>query len=561
MPARVQNRRSDSPRKRAINRLELRSLGLITAAWAAVLLLIPPQHEYPIIDDWIYAGSVRTLLQTGAFVMPALSQANLVGLTLWGAPWARLLGFSFTTLTYSTLFLALLGLFAFYGIARVLNVPVWGALLGTGLLFFNPLFLHLSYSFMTDVPFLALALIACFCYLMGLQGNQAAWLWIGGFFAGWAFLVRQFGLFIPISFLAYLMLVGLLERRWRRPEIIGMVVMPLIIIVGWYIWSRGTPPSPASVEASKQTASFLFKQNWPLIFLTRSLTLLPLVGLFAWSAIKIHRSRLWLVAAWAVLLLWLIYGVAAAAPPVQIIAQPFTAYIGPLSLQMPLQLFTFGVWGSILRVEGINFFNYRQEPIWSSGAWWALWALGMALAVPLLAKVTEALWGWLKALCKRPGAHLSPIMGFYLVGLLTFAVSVGYLAALFDRYALAFIPFVILFIIRGSRAWGRAAWAYSVVALVLIAAFSLLAKADQVDHDNARWQAAQWLKARSGRLHAGYDWDNWVGNVSADYAITDILDPGFRKEQEFPYLSRLEGFVTRQVIAESKANMPPLPQR
>ncbi len=500
------------------------------------------------------------MLQTGDFVMPALAQANLVGLTLWGTFWTKLLGFSFTTLTYSTLFLALLGLFAFYGIARVLNVPIWGALLGAGLLLFNPLFLHLSYSFMTDVPFLALALIACFCYLWGLQGDRAAWLWGGGFFAGWAFLVRQFGLFIPLSFLAYLILVCLLEKRGRWRELLGIVVLPTIIIGGWYLWSRGTPPTPAAVEASKQTASFLFKQSWPRIFLTRSLTLLPLAGLFAWTAIKIRRSRLWLVAVWAVLLLWLIYGVAAGGAPVQITAQPFTAYLGPLSLQMPLQLFTFGVWGSILRVEGINFFNYRQEPIWSSGAWWALWVLGMALAALLLAKVTEALWEGLQDRWRRPRAPLSPVVGFYLVGLLTFVVSVGYLAALFDRYALAFIPFVILFIIRGSRTWGRAAWAYSGVTLALIAAFSLLAKADQVDHDNARWQAAQWLKARSGRLHAGYDWDNWVGNLSADYAITDILDPGFRKEQEFPYLSRLEGFTLRSVIAESKANMPPLPR-
>src|SRR5688500_10058077 len=140
----------------------------IVAGLGILLLLIPPEHDYPIVDDWIYAGSVRDLLQTGTFTLPTHSQASLIGLTYWGAAWAKLFGFSFTTLTYSTLVLALAALLAFYGIARTINVPPWGALLGTALLAFNPIFLHFSYSFMTDVPFLALVLIACYCYTKGI---------------------------------------------------------------------------------------------------------------------------------------------------------------------------------------------------------------------------------------------------------------------------------------------------------------------------------------------------------------------------------------------------------
>jgi len=103
--------------------------------------------------------------------MPALSQANLVGLTVWGAGWSQLLGFSFTTLTYSTLFMSFVALFSFYGVARATGTPPWGALLGTALLAYNPLFVHLSYSFMTDVPFIALMLLSCFCYIRGAQGH------------------------------------------------------------------------------------------------------------------------------------------------------------------------------------------------------------------------------------------------------------------------------------------------------------------------------------------------------------------------------------------------------
>src|SRR5690348_13607686 len=72
--------------------VDRRNLALIVLGFVGVLLLIPPGHEYPIIDDWIYAGSVQNQLATGVFQMPANSQANLVGLTLWGTLWARVFG-------------------------------------------------------------------------------------------------------------------------------------------------------------------------------------------------------------------------------------------------------------------------------------------------------------------------------------------------------------------------------------------------------------------------------------------------------------------------------------
>src|SRR6476469_9489714 len=66
----------------------------IALGWVVLQIIIPPQHEYPIIDDWIYARSVQHQVATGAFEMPAQSQASLVGLTLWGTLWVRRFGFS-----------------------------------------------------------------------------------------------------------------------------------------------------------------------------------------------------------------------------------------------------------------------------------------------------------------------------------------------------------------------------------------------------------------------------------------------------------------------------------
>jgi hypothetical protein len=565
-------------------RVDLRNCGLIVAGWIGVLLLIPPQHEYPIIDDWIYAGSVRDFLSSGIFYPPQWSQANLFGLTLWGAAWVKLFGFSFTVLTYSTLLLAVVALLAFYGVARAVGVPPWGALLGTALLGFNPIFLHLSYSFMTDVPFVALTLVACYCYIRGSQTGGLVWFWEAGLFAGWAYLIRQYGLLIPIAFLGYLVLNSLYTRKWHWPQMLLTAAVPGVFIGGWWLWSHDLPPTGAAYAAGQREALFLFKEPWLRVFLLRAVNILPITALFACAAIKIRPARAWLVAGWAVVMIALILNVDL--PTEGWIAsseQPFLFQAGPLAVTIPPETYTFGTVGNIIRMGGIDFFQYHQEQIWTPEVWRVLWGLGVLATVFLLAKLTSDLWDGAKQLriadlfaslrasfgfwtrsqstIHKPqsASPINPVVACYLLGLLIFGISLGLTGDLFDRYTLAFLPFVILFVVRGAAEWGRWAWGYSVVALVLLAGFTLLAKADQVDHDNARWQAAQWLAARAGPIHAGFDWNNWVGSVNEAYQISDVPLPSFRVEHQFPYTSRLAGFTTRTVLAESRADVPPLP--
>src|SRR5690349_19507023 len=96
---------------------DLRNLWIIAFGMFAVLLVLPLAHEYPVIDDWIYARSVQYQASAGQFAMPERSQANLLGLTLWGTLWTRLFGFRFTALTASTLVLAFVCVVAFYLLA------------------------------------------------------------------------------------------------------------------------------------------------------------------------------------------------------------------------------------------------------------------------------------------------------------------------------------------------------------------------------------------------------------------------------------------------------------
>jgi 4-amino-4-deoxy-L-arabinose transferase-like glycosyltransferase len=536
---------------------DVRNLLLLAAGWAAFVLIISPQHEYPVIDDWAYAGSVRHMLDTGTFQMPPSAQTNLVGLTVWGTLWARQFGFGFTVLTASTLFMAAIALFAFYALARTVDVSPGGALLGTALLGFNPLFVHLSYSFMTDVPFLALMLLSCLCYVRGCQTRGVAWLVLGSLFVAWAFLIRQLGLLVPLAFLVYLALDGWPRRDWRVRDMIALALVPALVAGGWWLLTRDIPPNPAGATP------FLFKASWLQVILLRSLNLLPFVAFSAWAALTWRTTRRRLILLWAVLI-----------PALMLLAQlpggtwlnvpapSLTLALGPLTVRLPQQLFVFGTTGNVLRIGGIDFYDYQQEPLWTPQIWWALWVIGVVLGVLLVAKISDGLLDWVQGQRQTPREPLSPLAALYIVGLLIFLATVAFAGTFFDRYALAFLPFVILFVVRGAREWGDLAWAYSLAALLVVAVFAGLLKTDQIAHANARWEVAQWVQARSGGVHAGWEWDHWVpGGVNKSYQVSDIEVPGFRTDYRLPYRSLLSGGATRYVLGQAENHLPPLTGR
>jgi hypothetical protein len=137
----------------------LTSPGLLALAMLALLSVLSPQGEFPINDDWVHARVVQVLLERGRLESFGLDWpvARLPGLL--GALFAEVFGFSHTVLRASTLALAAAGVLACYALLRDLLGPA-RALLGALVLLINPLFVNLSYSFMTDVPFLSLALCA-----------------------------------------------------------------------------------------------------------------------------------------------------------------------------------------------------------------------------------------------------------------------------------------------------------------------------------------------------------------------------------------------------------------
>src|SRR5205814_1561449 len=75
-------------------------------------------------------------------------------------------------------------LWGLYWLLRELRVSRQGALLGTATLGVNPIFFMLSFTFMTDVPFLALMVWASFAMVRAVCTKRTGWLLAATILAG-----------------------------------------------------------------------------------------------------------------------------------------------------------------------------------------------------------------------------------------------------------------------------------------------------------------------------------------------------------------------------------------
>ena len=118
------------------------------------------------------------------FAPSQYAQATLVSHVYWGAAFAWELGLNFTALTLATMIMSITGAMALYLILRVLGFTPAFRGLGVAVLILNPFYLYLSYTYMTEITFTTLVLMACLCYLLGIRGQGSlVWLLAGSLFA------------------------------------------------------------------------------------------------------------------------------------------------------------------------------------------------------------------------------------------------------------------------------------------------------------------------------------------------------------------------------------------
>jgi 4-amino-4-deoxy-L-arabinose transferase-like glycosyltransferase len=253
-------------------RQDLLALLGLTALWALVITLIGIGGDYPLNDDWAYAWSARHLAETGEVRILDWASPSLVTHMAWGALLVRVFGPSYVVLRVGTLFWALLGLWLLYALGRRAQLGVQRALVLTLGLALSPWFVNLSFTYMTEVPWLTLTLAACLCLACAtedraVQGPEeasakttprAAVLLVGtGLLVGLAALSRQFSMLL----LPVLALVAALDARrgagpwWKQVswKALGRglaVFLPALLLYGaFHLWyTRVHGPTIANRE-------------------------------------------------------------------------------------------------------------------------------------------------------------------------------------------------------------------------------------------------------------------------------------------------------------------------
>ena len=223
--------RKKPDRLRAINALP-GYIWLTIALAAIVVVYVNPLRETEVDDDFAYALTVRHLLDTGQYRLNDWLTANMPFQAYWGALFARLGGYSHSNLRLSTLVLWAFALVAFYFLCREHGLDRQQAGLLVLGLFSSPLAFKMSFSFMTDVPYLSCLIIALCLYTRGLRMRRYDLMFVASLAASAAILTRQFG----AALIGAMVLVWATSAdRRRNIALFAVGLASPLVALGWQL--------------------------------------------------------------------------------------------------------------------------------------------------------------------------------------------------------------------------------------------------------------------------------------------------------------------------------------
>lgn len=467
----------------------------IALAAAVPLLLLAPLRDTPFIDDWTYAWSVENLLRGGGLRWLDWSAHANAFHVLWGGLFCLPGGFSFSALRASTWALGTSGLVALYLLLRQVGVGRRDALLGTAAFGVNPVVFALSFTFMTDVPFVALATWSSLATLLALKRRSEGWLVAAALGAGLAIGVRAVGVVLPCA-TAVTLLVA--TGRWgRHPRRLAIAVLPLAMFVALAWWAT------TRVYVVTDLADV---ENSPLNrarYLVVGLRYLPQLTLDALGST----------------------------------ANGLGLALGPLLLaavqrgRIRVVLVASAVVAALLGIAGLGDTAYK--PPLAEDSIWALTELGAAESlVPAYAPVGAELWTrllvpvvvlvsglgiaavWRRRRLEAPEVFL----GLTLAGHLAL---VALLWLFYDRYMPPLLVPALALVLMNQPVRRPAV---AVVALAALASLSFVGMRDHLAYDGAVWHAVDRLRrlgAEDEEINGGYAVNGWLQYAHPEHAPRD----------------------------------------
>jgi Dolichyl-phosphate-mannose-protein mannosyltransferase len=490
-----------------------RGLLAVLACWSAAALAVQPFQPVPFVDDWVYAWSVENLLANQRLEVLDFSSNVIYAQVLWGALFCLPFGFSFAALRVSTWVLAGIALAGMYRLLREAGATDGSASFGASALAVFPPFLMLSFSFMTDVPLVAIETWALVCFVRAHRDRSSRDLWMGTGLTAVAGAVRVVGIVPSIAMAAALLFD---PRGWGRAR--GRFLVPLAACMAawtlaWYHQQHVRQVADLSYIENSAAARVEALREY-------GVALLP-----AWLPLSAE---------------FLAVGVGLALAPLAVALVPVPGQARRMAALLVL---------SVLIVTVGHLTGALHYPMFASEGTWLSDELGSAVTllpgwtpvtVPAGVTVAMTIGCWVSFLvigasAIRPRA-LEAIHAplWWLLGVLLLMTSVLWLAT--DRYILAFLaPALALALGRSARV----SWTRGVVALSIFAIVGVVAVRDRLNAERAIWAAVNDLRQAGvpvSEIDAGYVVNGWLqyahpeqahrnaaGNVDVPFVNGDAL--------------------------------------
>ena len=521
-------------------------------------ILVNPIGDFPLNDDWVYASVVKSVLDTGYYKFSAISSANLGPQTYWGYLFCLPYGLSYTALRISTLSLALIGIITLYTLTKELSGNTKTALLGALVLAVNPLYFGLANSFMTDVPFTSLTIIAFYFFARGFKRVSSINIAIGLFFAFATILVRQVGIVVLLGFaFSYLIVNGF--KLYNLVKAILPIFLGLAIHFGYQHWlietGRMPSSSPHSSIQNLTTISSLAVWAWKTkldifnIMMYMGFFLTPIIWGFNFMKPSgvLMRERLKIIQfAFAAL------GIAL------IVTILWKGMIMPISENILIKQ---GIGPLTLYDTYILNINQPEISIATKIFWYIVSPISLVAAILILYHITvithNAIVGFLNPLTR---SSTWPYWLFIVTGVAYFAILlvIGCRLTLFDRYLIFFIPLLtVLFSIdENQRQPQKKNYGVicSFILLIVYAGFSVAATHDYLSWNRSRWIALHNLiddgKVKVSQIDGGYEFnglysydekykpkkkESWWWVIDNEYVITSGPLDGYEEFKRYTF--------------------------
>jgi hypothetical protein len=256
---------------------------IICIVWMLIAVMIDHRGAFPLIDDWAYAHGVSGLLFDGVLKISDWVAMTQISHLFMGYGWSLVFGYSLEHLREMTLVISFLGSFGMYGLTGYFTSDWRLRLVGTLVVVVNPIWLYLSHTFMTDIPFTVLFLILIWAIVRSteryrvrsamqrIEGESGlnGWRWtLSGMLilAGSVVLVlmRQTGLGLGFSFLLWVLLMSKdMRRRFFVPALV-LVGVQVLALVG-YEWGMGSADALSTRYHGASSLGWILDRPWWLV--------------------------------------------------------------------------------------------------------------------------------------------------------------------------------------------------------------------------------------------------------------------------------------------------------